>query len=103
MPQWRANANVGYSDDHHSANVFLRYIDGYTDDQNAVEIPSYTTLDLQYTYSLGDPDEAPTRFSIGVINAFNKQVPIVATNGGFDSKVHDPRQRMIYGRISKRF
>lgn len=103
MPQLRASANVGYSNDNSTANVFIRYIDGYTDDQNAVQIPSYTTVDFQYSYLLGDPNDAPTRLSIGVINAFDKAIPKVSTNGGFDSKVHDPRQRMIYGRISQQF
>jgi outer membrane receptor protein involved in Fe transport len=73
------------------------------DDQNTVTVPSYTTVDLQYGYTFGDPDEAPLRATIGVINLFNKAVPRLQTNGGFDSKVHDPRQRMIYMRLSKQF
>lgn len=103
MPELRTNFNVGYQNDNHSANMFIRYIDSYLDDQNTVTVPSYTTVDLQYGYTFGDPDDAPLRASIGVINLFNKAVPRLQTNGGFDSKVHDPRQRMIYMRLSKQF
>ena len=103
MPEWRANFNVGYRNDNHSATMFIRYIDSYQDDQNNVTVPSYTTVDLQYGYTFGDPDDAPLRATIGVINLFNKAVPRLQTNGGFDSKVHDPRQRMIYMRLSKQF
>ncbi|MBT6032578.1 MAG: TonB-dependent receptor [Kordiimonadaceae bacterium] len=103
MPEWRVNYNIGYSDEYNSANVFVRYINGYTDDQNAVEVPSYTTVDLQYTYAFNGTDEIGLRATIGMVNAFNKQVPKLSTNGGFDSKVHDPRQRMMYMKLGYRF
>lgn len=103
MPEWRMNFNLGYRSDNHIGNIFVRYIDGYLDDQNDVMVPSYTTVDMQYSYIFGDPDEAPLQATIGMINAFNKQVPRLQTNGGFDSKVHDPRQRMIYMKLNKRF
>ena len=103
IPQLRANFNLGYRTDNHIFNAFLRYIDSYLDDQNNAQVPSYTTVDLQYSYIFGDPDEAPLRATVGVINAFNKQIPRINTNGGFDTKVHDPRQRMIYMKLNKSF
>ena len=103
MPELRGNVNVGYRSDNHIVNAFLRYIDSYQDDQNNVEVPSYTTVDLQYSYIFGDPDENPLQATVGVINLFNKQVPRLATNGGFDTKVHDPRQRMVYMKLRKAF
>lgn len=103
MPSWRSNLNVGYRTNNHSVTVFMRTISSYHDDQNDAEVPNYTTFDLQYSYIYGDPDDAPLKFTLGVINAFDKDVPKLDTNGGFDTKVHDPRQRMVYGRISKRF
>ena len=36
--------------------------------------------------------------SVGATNLFDEDPPFVATNGGFDSKVHDPRGRLIYVR-----
>lgn len=103
MPKLRGNINVGFSTDHHIFNAYLRYIDSYDDDQNNVEVESYTTVDLQYSYIFGDPDEKPLRATVGVINAFNKQIPTLATNAGFDTKVHDPRQRMVYMKLAKAF
>ncbi len=103
MPKFRGNVNVGYQNDNHIFNAFLRYIDSYDDDQNNVEVESYTTMDFQYTYIFGDPDDAPLRATIGVINAFNKQIPKLMTNAGFDTKVHDPRQRLIYMKLNKAF
>lgn len=103
MPEWRANFNLGYSNDHHAANIFVRYIDGYLDDQNNEDVPSYTTVDLQYSYLLGDPEGMGTRLSVGVINVFDKDIPKLNTNAGFDVKVHDPRQRMAYINVTQTF
>lgn len=103
MPKLRANLNAGYRADNHVVNVFMRYIDGYLDDQNNVDVQSYTTFDLQYSYIFGDPDDAPLRATIGVINVFDKEIPRLDTNAGFDTKVHDPRQRMMYMKVSKAF
>lgn len=103
MPELRGNINVGYGTDNHIFNAFLRYIDSYEDDQNNVEVESYTTVDLQYSYIFGDPDDKPLRATVGVINAFNKQIPTLSTNAGFDTKVHDPRQRMVYMKLAKAF
>jgi iron complex outermembrane receptor protein len=103
MPKFRGNINIGYRTDHHIFNAFVRYINSYQDDQNNVEVESYTTFDFQYGYIIGDPDDAPLRATVGVINAFNKQIPLLQTNSGFDTKVHDPRQRMIYMKLAKAF
>jgi len=48
-------------------------------------------------------DDKAFRFTLGVINLFNNFPPTVLTNQGFDTKVHDPRGRMVYGRITKGF
>lgn len=103
MPKWRGNANVSYTSENHVAHVFVRYIDSYTDDQNAVMVPSYTTVDVQYNYTITDVANGPVTVTAGVINAFDKAVPRLQTNGGFDSKVHDPRGRMVYMKLAKQF
>ena len=64
-----------------------------------------TTVDLQYNFNmegLFDGGEATT-FSIGLINAFDKRPPFVPTNGGFESRTHDPRGRLAYVRLSAGF
>ncbi|WP_168190420.1 TonB-dependent receptor plug domain-containing protein [Luteithermobacter gelatinilyticus] len=104
IPEWRANAHVSWYKDNHAVAFFARYIDSYLDDQNNVTVPSYTTFDAQYSYLLGDADEnTGTRLTVGVINIFDKDIPRLDTNAGFDVKVHDPRQRMVYVSVKQNF
>ena len=103
-PQWRMVGSANWAVDQHDFYVFVRYIDGYQDDQNNLPIASHTTLDIQYNFYIGDRgDDRAWRFSVGVINAFNNLPPTVLTNQGFDTKVHDPRGRMVYGQFTKGF
>ncbi|HEU4616606.1 MAG TPA: TonB-dependent receptor, partial [Gammaproteobacteria bacterium] len=102
-PQWRANAFLNWRLDNHLVDVFVRYIDSYLDDQVAAgepfrKIGSWTTTDLRYGYRFRD-GQGPT-LSIGAINVFDEDPPHVHTNGGYDSKVHDPRGRAVYARAS---
>ncbi len=104
VPETRANLSFLWSyNDRHSANAFVRYIDSYADDQNAnTEIDSHTTLDLQYNYRfdpIGTADDG-ILLSVGGINVTDEDPPRVATNGGFDSKVHDPRGAVYYVRAT---
>ena len=41
--------------------------------------------------------------AIGAVNLLDENPPLVRTNGGYDSKVHDPRGRVLYGRVSFAF
>jgi hypothetical protein len=53
---------------------------------------------VQYNYRFapwGDNDEGMV-LSIGGINVTDEDPPYVSTNGGFDSKVHDPRGALYY-------
>ncbi len=105
VPTWRANFILAWALGNHSANAIVRFINSYTDDQNNVPIDSHLTLDLQYSYQLPaffGADEGTT-LSFGAINVTNNKIPRVQTNGGFDSKVHDPRQRMVYVRVKQPF
>ena len=94
----------------HSINAFLRYIDSMRNDQLVNGLPvgkikSMTTVDLQYNFNLEgmfDGGERTT-FSVGLINAFDKRPPAVPTNGGFESRTHDPRGRLLYFRLSTGF
>ncbi|MEN7343653.1 MAG: TonB-dependent receptor, partial [Pseudomonadota bacterium] len=119
-PELRFNTGVGWLNGAHSANLFLRYTSAYDDDQNCsdetlpvsgacaagfFEIDSQTTIDAQYsvdTAMLFDKSTGPI-LTLGVINASGEEPPQVFTNGGFDSKVHDPRGRMFYLRLKQSF
>ena len=122
-PELRFNAGFGWLNGAHSANVFARYISAYDDDQNCAddsnpvngacsaaaggfyEIDSWLSVDAQYsvdTALLFDTETGPV-VTLGVINAGGEDPPQVFTNGGFDSKVHDPRGRMFYVRFKQAF
>ncbi|MEE8295367.1 MAG: TonB-dependent receptor [Sphingomonadales bacterium] len=104
VPKWRFVGSANWAYQNHEVFIFVRYINSYLDDQNNLPISAHTTVDLQYNFILGDRnDDKAFRFSIGVINLFNNFPPTVLTNQGFDTKVHDPRGRMVYGRITKGF
>ncbi|MEL7128985.1 MAG: TonB-dependent receptor, partial [Pseudomonadota bacterium] len=97
-PELRFNAGLEYSYGPHAFNLFGRFIDSYSDDQNGGDtIDEDFRLDVQYSIALNefvDREEA-ARFTIGVRNAFGARPPSVATNGGFDSRVHDPRGALL--------
>lgn len=109
-PAWRFNAGLAFGNETHDARFYVRHISGMDDDQviGGVEngdIDSMTTVDAQYTLNLGGVIDGADGSSIqlGVINAFDKRPPQVATNGGFESRTHDPRGRMVYARLQARF
>ncbi|MEL6870317.1 MAG: TonB-dependent receptor [Pseudomonadota bacterium] len=122
-PESRINAGIGWMNGAHSANIFARYVSGYDDDQNCqddtlpvggvcdasaggfFEVDSWLSFDAQYTVDtavLFNNDNGPI-FTLGVLNATGEEPPQVFTNGGFDSKVHDPRGRMLYARLKYTF
>lgn len=121
-PELRFNAGLGWLRNAWSANFFVRFIDSYEDDQNCAdgtpstggacpggvgffEVDDHITLDLQASLDFGmllGVDRAPT-LTVGGINITGEEPPQVFTNGGFDSKVHDPRGRLLYARLTQRF
>jgi iron complex outermembrane receptor protein len=102
-PELRLTGHFGWARDNHGLDVFLHYIDSYRDDEGTsvagqTRIDSFTTVDAQYRYSFAR-DSGPT-LSFGAINLLDEDPPRVMTNGGYDSKVHDPRGRLLYARAS---
>jgi len=108
-PQWRANLFTNWKRDRHSINGYIRYIDSYVDDEVELgqgpafyrPIDSLVTIDAQYNLELR-AEAAPT-LSFGVINLTDENPPHVATSGGYDSKVHDPRGRLLYAKAVFKF
>jgi len=101
VPELRYNAGIGWQKGAHRLNVFARHISAYDDDQNPGEnIDSHTTFDAQYNVNLADLIDMEAvegiGLTVGAINVTNEDPPQVFTNGGFDSKVHDPRGRLLY-------
>ena len=97
-PELRFNAGLQIEAGAHGFNVFGRYIDSYADDQNGgVEIDSDFRVDAQYSLDLADVFDMNQQLELtaGVRNLFGVTAPRVATNGGFDSRVHDPRGTLV--------
>ena len=112
LPELRGNLNATWSLGRSSVNAYLRYIDSYDDDQNVDmttgvtnSIDSFTAFDLQYNFEFSPILGAETGpvITLGAINLFDEDVPGVVTSGGFDSKVHDPRQRLVHLRVALPF
>jgi iron complex outermembrane receptor protein len=109
MPELRANLHFMWESEQHGFNAFARQIDSYNNDQldNSGQprnetIESHTTFDLQYSYqfeSFGFGEEGLT-LAVGGINVTDEEPPHVATNGGYDSKVHDPRGALYYVKLN---
>ena len=118
-PELRMNVGLNWRNEAHSANLFVRYVSSYDDDQNCANgtlsvggcadgfksIDSHITIDAQYNVNLGDIMGTETSYllSVGGINITDEDPPQVFTNSGFDSKVHDPRGRQVYVRLAVEF
>jgi outer membrane receptor protein involved in Fe transport len=108
-PEWKGNLSVAWATERHAVNAYVRYIDSYVDDEVDIgqgsafyrRIDSQATLDAQYVLTLA-AQRAP-QLTFGVINATDENPPRVQTSGGYDSKVHDPRGRMLYAKALFRF
>jgi outer membrane receptor protein involved in Fe transport len=111
-PELRANLGLGWRHDAYGANLFVRYVSSYDDDQNVAEdgngfreIDSHVTYDAQFTIDVGTLMDTQTSYvvTLGGLNLTDEDPPQVFTNSGFDSKVHDPRGRQLYVRLAVEF
>jgi len=118
-PPLRFNAGFNWAMGPHSLFAVARFIDSFDDDQISPTLPadpqtgivpengivdSQLTLDLQYSLTLEDfmgLDAAS--LSVGAVNVTGEDPPFVNTNGGFASRVHDPRGRVLYVRLKTQF
>ena len=97
-PETRWNAGLGYNNGPFFANFFARRIGSFEDDQNPGEVVAgQTRFDIQ-----GGVDVAQwigfsksTIFTVQATNLTDEEPPFVATGGGFESRVSDPRGRLI--------
>ena len=104
VPELRANLFLNWRRDVHGVNVYVNHVGAYLDDGNPGvlrSIASHDTVDAQYNVAV-DPLAGLT-LSFGAFNLFDEDLPAVATNGGFDSKVHDPRGRLFYAKAAVSF
>jgi iron complex outermembrane receptor protein len=102
MPELRSNLHFLWNMDRHAVNLFARHIDSYENDQvvGGEAIDAQTTFDAQYSYRFAGWTDDDLLLTVGGINITDEDPPHVATFGGYDSKVHDPRGALYYVKLS---
>ena len=116
LPDNKGNITISWQRDRHGFTAINRHIGSYRDlgYQTAYEngtdfvrglltknIESYDSWDLQYRYShsWANSNLGTTNFSIGILDAFNSDLPYrEGSSLNFDSGVFDGRGRRIYAR-----
>ncbi|MEE4381624.1 MAG: TonB-dependent receptor [Pseudomonadales bacterium] len=112
-PEWRANAGLDWNLNNHTLNLTLRYTDayemraapsaliaGFNNRTPSADIDEFVTVDLQYSYQFQELfGTSMTTLSFGAINLFDEEPPRLDDGPGYDSKIHDPRGRVVYGRL----
>ena len=92
MPQWRANAWIGWTTQQHNVRVMARHIDEYTDDKTVSQtfndtIDSWTTYDLYYTYAF--PNDRSS-VHVNFTNLTDEDPPFADQDLNFDARIHNP-------------
>ncbi|MGK0292320.1 MAG: iron complex outermembrane receptor protein [Porticoccaceae bacterium] len=104
-PDFRANFTLGWAQERQSAFMAVRHITSYEDDQTDAPVDSFTSIDAQYSYSLGEflREGSDSTLTIGVVNLADEEPPVIAIAGNYDSKIHDPRGRRVYVKFGTKF
>ena len=125
QPEFKVNTTLNWHLVDHSVYFAIRHVDGYTKKtltgtdrfwretvrtalgDGAAEsfydanIDSWTTADIQYTYTLGEIGYLnSSAITIGAKNLTNEEPPWVPYITAFDPVNHDPRGRIWYLRFS---
>lgn len=106
LPQLRANVSAQYKWGQHLVTSTVRYISSYENDSNNETVDSFTTLDVQYAFTVsGFISEGDTHISIGANNLLDEEPPTLGSGErpGFDDTVHDIRGRIIYASFTQHF
>lgn len=119
IPEWRANASLGWSLGNHSVNATVRYIDEVQFDANEFSfqqflrpqnlwtttdvIRAWTQTDMFYTYSDLEVFEGNATLSLGARNLFDREAQKTGMIAGVVSQIQSPLGRMIYARVNYEF
>ncbi len=88
----------------HTANISVRTIGEYVDDQSGEDIDSQTTVDVRYTLSLDEfLGGTGTDLTLGAVNLFDEDAPRIDSRPLFDTETHDPRGRQVYVSVRQSF
>ncbi len=101
-PETRFTLGVNYIGERINARLAHRSVSSFDDDQNDnQQIDSFDTVDAQVNVLFGS--EGNISATIGVTNLTDEEPPQVFTNGGFESRTHDPRGRIFYAQVGLEF
>ena len=121
LPDNKGNITFNWQRDQYGLTLINRHIGSYQDlaydfayetGNDLVrsllrrKIDSYQTWDMQfrYTHDWGNPAYGDTRFTVGVLDLLNQDLPYREVGGlNYDATVFDPRGRRIYVRASWNF
>ena len=110
-PELRVNLGLSWQRAPHSANLTLRYVDSYKNDEIASlpRIAAWTTLDANYGYQIEDLFGANATIFLGARNLTDEDPPALPSGRdgvhrynlrpGFDGLVHDIKGRTVYLRF----
>ena len=113
-PELRVNLGLSWQRAPHAANLTLRYVDSYKNDEIASlpRIAAWTTLDANYSYQMQDLFGANATIFLGARNLTDQDPPALPSGRegihrhnlrpGFDGLVHDIKGRSIYLRFRLR-
>ena len=95
--RFSAAASVGWSRGTVLLTATARHVGPYEDDAGG-EIDSFTTLDANILWSLGElfRDGSQASISLGVANLFDEDPPLVNVAGSYDPRSADPRGRRVF-------
>lgn len=123
VPDNKGTLSLTWLNGNHSVSVFNRHVGSFQelgyrayiaeDQRTPVDLQyarpqydSYDTFDIQYSYTHNWDNEnlGTARFTLGVLDATDEEVPLVRRNAsglndGFDSTVYDARGRRWYARL----
>ena len=106
LPKLRLNSFFSWTINDLRIGINSRYVDGYSNDRqipaSAVSLgyTNYVKSFLVHDFSIIKSFQlsfGEIKFGMGIINAFDKKAPLLydAPDFSFDTRVHDPRGRLI--------
>ena len=106
LPKKRLNAFIDWEHKDYLFSLIARYIDGYTNEREITglgaglryenKVDSFLVFDISAKKSI-DLDGGNINFGIAIINVLDESAPRLydAPDFSFDTRVHDPRGRLI--------
>ncbi|WP_447763423.1 TonB-dependent receptor [Sphingopyxis panaciterrae] len=100
--KWRLRGRAGWSKGGFSANAFVNYIDGYTNQTvlPAARVSSWTTVDASLSQRIGGNDgrDSGLTLSLSVQNLFDRDPPFAELVSSTSALGYNPEKANPYGR-----